>query len=215
MMRAILCLLPLAALMLGGCQGTEKKLKDVSFGPSFEADYLEVLDNTRHALRKEFPRGLDPDRSDEDAGIFWTIWHYKKSVWYRGTTRQKAHVVVEDLGDGQVRIGVSVVQQLNDDIDNPSIIEEARWTNAQQDHETAQRIENRIAKRYLRVKPSKTWEEKHRDKPSGTLRSDIIDRNRDVDLEEDREPGDREGLPSVTGREDFWDPLKKKKDGEK
>ena len=68
-----------------------------------------------------------------------------------------------------------------------------------------------LGRRYLRVDPSKSWEEKHRDSPRGTLRSDIIDRNRDVDLDEDNELGDREGLPSVTGREDFWDPLKKKK----
>ena len=33
--------------------------------------------------------------------------------------------MVEDLGEGMVRLGISVVQQLNDNIDNPASIDEA------------------------------------------------------------------------------------------
>ncbi|MDH3590582.1 MAG: hypothetical protein OER88_01795 [Planctomycetota bacterium] len=208
-MRVFLfCLLVAGAL---GCTSTEAMLQKVTYGPEFEGDYLAVLERAKIRLGKEFPRGLDPDKTDENGGHFWTIWHNYRDVRYRGTTRRRAHVVVEDMGSGKVRIGVAVVQQINDDIENPSIISEARWVKKSYDTEAAARIERVIAQRYKKVDPSAAWKEKHGGGKSNTLRQDIIDRNKDVDLDS-RTELDSKSMPTVTQHEGFWEPKKKKED---
>ena len=145
--------------------------------------------------------------TNESAGDLWTIWHNYRAMHYRGTVRRRAHVKVEDLGEGKVRIGVAVVQQVNDDIDNPSIISEAKWVGKSYDQETAARIERVIAQRYKQVDPSNAWKEKYRGGKSNTLRKDIIDRNKDVDLDSRTKIDSAEGLPTLTQKKDFWDPL--------
>ncbi len=216
-MRAIL-LVSLVVISLG-CTSTEKMLKKVTYGEPFEGDYVAVLERAQVRLRKEFPKGLDPDMTDEKAGDLWTIWHNYKDMRYRSTVRRRAHVTVEDMGDGKVRIGVSVVQQINDNIDNPSIISEAKWVGKSYDQETAARIEHVIAQRYKKVDPSAAWKEKYKGGKSTTLRQDIIDRNKDVDLDSRTKIDSTEGLPTVTQKKDFWDPMdplgrKKRKEDE-
>ncbi len=185
-------------LLVGACTNTDGKLKDLSWGTEIQGDYEDVKDRALFVLRKEFPKGFDPERTDEDAGEFWTVWHYKVSTWYRETTRSRARVKIEDLGDGKVRVGVAIVEQLNDNIDNPSIIEEARWVNTHRNGEREKLVESRISQRYLKLEPSEYWKEKHRDKPRAGLRQDLIDRNKDVNLEEYGKIDPKRELPSMT-----------------
>ncbi|MEM7504957.1 MAG: hypothetical protein AAF417_23225 [Pseudomonadota bacterium] len=122
------------ALILGtllvsfvACNSTDKMLQNMTYGEPFEGDYMAVMERAQIRLRKEFPKGLDPDKTNEAAGDLWTIWHNYTGMHYRNTVRKRAHIKVEDMGDGKVRVGVAVVQQVNDDIDNPSMISEAKW----------------------------------------------------------------------------------------
>jgi hypothetical protein len=180
----------LILLAVAGCDRYTSKLKDVVYGPEFEADYRATIARANAVLRKHFRKGLDPDLTNLDTGDLWTIWHYDPSIMYRDTTREKAHVVVEDLGNGRVRVGVSVVSQLNDNIDNPHSIEDARWVRTTRDIERSQLIVKHIARAYVELKPSEYYEEKRRDRGAyKELRKDLVDRRKDVDLEEiDEEP---------------------------
>ena len=127
---------------------------------------------------------LDPDRTKEDEADFWTLWDYKTSMWYRKTTRRRAHVIVEDAGEGMVRVGVAVITQINDNMDNQHSIEDARWVKTEPDTEWAMRIEQQIGRRYLDAEPSEAWKEKNREEKRKGLRPDLADRYRDVDLGE-------------------------------
>ena len=184
-MRATAILFLLAASMFfGGCKNPNKLLDDLSYGAPFESDYEMTNERTRFVLAKVYPKGLDPDRSKPDDGEYVTVWHYQKSAFYRKSTRERAHIVVEDLGDGMVRLGISVVQQLNDNIDNPASIDEAKWVSAQRNAEVEGNLERRIAKRYTQFEVSAYYKEKNRDKKRKGLRPDLIERYEDVDLEE-------------------------------
>jgi len=198
----------LLLLLAAGCANTEKKLKEVSWSKEFPGEYDAVVAQAKYVLRRRFPKGFDPDRTHEEKGDFWTIWHYYKSTMYWSGTRARAHVVVEKVGDGTCRIGVAVVRQRNADIDNPSIMKEARWIKTERDDDLASLIERAIARRYLAVEPSKTWKEKHRVVRRKTLRDDLVDRYRDVDLEGEGvdKAEHSKTLPSITGRKDVWDP---------
>jgi hypothetical protein len=190
-MRAT-CILLLAAC--AACMNVEKKLDDLLWGQDYEADYDVIVERARYVLDQEFRAGLDPDKTNEVEGDFWTLWDYKTSMWYRETTRRRAHVKVEDAGDGMVRVGVSVVTQINDNIDNPHSIEDARWVRTTVDAEWSTRIEEKIGRRYLKAEPSEAWKEKHREEKRKGLRPDLVDRYRDVDLGES-EPGDTPPQP--------------------
>jgi len=190
-MRAT-CILLLAAF--AACQNVEKKLDDLVYGQDYEADYEMIVARANHILDREFRAGLDPDLTNEAEGDFWTLWDYKTSMWYRETTRRRAHVKVEDAGDGKVRVGVAVVTQINDNIDNPHSIEEARWVKTVLDAEWATRIEQQIGRRYLEAEPSEAWKERNREEKRKGLRPDLVDRYRDVDLGE-KEPGDTPPAP--------------------
>jgi len=196
-MRAVFHLL--AAVILFGCANTMGKLEDLSWGAPMDGDYLEYVERARQITLKQFPKGLDPDLTDEERGDFWTVWHYAPSMWYRETTRSRAHVKVEDLGGGKVRVGVAVVKQLNDNIDNPHDINEARWVATQRDQQRAQIMEETIARRYLDAEPSEYWKERNRDERRTTMREDLIDRSKDVDLSERPDPRDVKSLDPLTG----------------
>lgn len=180
-MRAT-CILVFAAF--AACQNVEQKLADLVYGQDYKADYAMIVERARFVLEREFRAGLDPDLTNEEAGDFWTLWDYKTSMWYRETTRRRAHVKVEDAGDGMVRVGASVVTQINDNIDNPHSIEDARWVKTTLDSDWASRIEAKISRRYLEAEPSEAWKEKHREKKRKGLRPDLVERYRDVDLGE-------------------------------
>jgi len=180
-MRAI-CILFLAAF--AACQNVDKKLEDVIYGQDYEADYEMTVARAKHILDREFRAGLDPDRTKEDEADFWTLWDYKTSMWYRKTTRRRAHVIVEDAGEGKVRVGVAVVTQINDNMDNPHSIEDARWVKTEVDTEWSMRMEQQIGRRYLDAEPSEAWKEKNREEKSKGLRPDLVDRYADVDLGE-------------------------------
>ena len=184
-MRAIPILFVLALLaVVGACKSPDRLVEDLSYGAPFEADYEETNERARFVLSKVYPKGLDPDKTNADEGDYYTVWHYQKSAFYRKSTREKAHVKVEDLGDGMVRLGVSVVQQLNDNIDNPTSIDEAKWVSGQRNAEVEGNLERRIAKRYTQFEVSAYYKEKNRDKKRKGLRPDLIERYEDVDLEE-------------------------------
>jgi hypothetical protein len=195
-MRAML-ILPVA--MLFGCANTEGKLQDLSWGAPVKADYATMLERTKTQILKRFPKGLDPDKSNEEKGDFWTVWDYRPSMWYRETTRTRAHVKVEDLGGGNVRIGVAVVKQLNDNIDNPHLIEEARWVATSRDDEMARLLHDSILLRSLSSEPSEYWKERNRTERRTTMRDDLIDRSQDVDLSERPDPRDVKHLDPITG----------------
>ena len=196
-MRTTTLLLLLVAFI--GCDTSNSQLRDLSWGRSFDANYADLVARTRYVLLREFHLGFDPDRPKEDDGDFWTGWHYRMATYYMDSKRIRAHVKVDDLGDGQARIGVTVVTQLNENIDNPSIKEEARWTHTAADVAWAARIEAQIARRYLKVEGSKQWQERHRGTRRGSMRPDILDRNKDVNLEELEADDPRKEAPGITG----------------
>jgi len=184
-MRAIAILTPVLLAVFAGCDRTGvKTLDELSWGPPVEASAEDMKQRAIFVLIREFKLGLDPDRTDEKEGEFWTVWEYKMSPLYMKSKRARAHVKIEEVEEGKIRIGVSVVEQRNDNIDNPNLVEEARWVQTKRDGDRASRIEQNIARRYLKVKPSKYWEEKHRDTPRTSMRPDLVDKNKDVDLEE-------------------------------
>jgi len=210
-MRALLWM-GLATLV--GCGNTAGMLRDVRWGNEFDGDFEDVRERAAQVIAKHYPRGLDPDQSDPDSGDFYTVWHHEVSMWNRETNRSRARVVVEPRGEDRVRVGVAVVKQINNNIDNPHDIDDAIWVRKQRNTEMEEILESTIARRYLAAKPSETFEEKHRFRERAGLRKDIIDRSRDVDLGATTEPGDTMGdfddIPSVTENERK---RKKKKDG--
>ena len=180
--RAIVWL-SLAALAAVGCGNTDGMLRDLSWGQQVKMPSEQAQARAKMILRRDFPAGIDPDRSDEANGDYWTVWNHKRSVLYRGTKRLRAHIKIDDLGNGYSRVGIAVVSQINDNIDNPDNVDEARWVRKRREPEMERAMEQAIARRYLDATPSKTWQEKHRDKPRTGLREDLIDRSSDVDLE--------------------------------
>jgi len=199
-MRAIVIVA--AAAFAGGCANTEGKLEDVSWSAPVAADYPAMVERARTMTLKLFRKGFDPDKTHEEKGDFYTVWNYKVAITYRDTTRSKAHVKVEDLGDGKVRVGASVVKQINDNIDNPDVIEDARWVGTHRDEETAGLLVKSILVRTLEAEPSETWKEKHRTERRTTPREDLIDRSKDVDLDEAPDPRDVKSLDPITGGKD-------------
>jgi len=164
-MRAVRTIFPLAVLFLVACQSTDGMLdkdKDLNWGQPFEGDFDAVVYRARSKILKKFPLGIDLDRSKEDDGDLWSVWRYDISVMYRETTRNRARVKVEDLGEGKVRVGVAVMQQLNDNIDNPSVIDEAKWVRKHRDPEQEETLRSSIEQSWNRFEASTTWKEKNR-----------------------------------------------------
>lgn len=196
-MRAILILC--AAAAFAGCANVEGKLSDLSWGPPVKSDYELMVERAKQMTLRRFPKGLDPDKTNEARGDLFTVWNYDISHEYFKTTRRRAHVKVEDMGSGQVRVGVAVVTQLNDNIDNPSIIEEARWIRTTRDEQAAGLLASAIMLRQLEAEPSEYWKEKHRTERRDTPREDLIDRSKDVNLDELPDPRDVKHLDPITG----------------
>ncbi|MHC4933397.1 MAG: hypothetical protein ACYTGV_14535 [Planctomycetota bacterium] len=176
----------LGLLLLTGCDRSgSKRLEDLTWGKDIEGSHAAVVSRAKNVLHREFPKGLDPTKMKEaEQGDLYTVWHYEQSVWYRETKRIKGHIKVEKAGKNKVRVGVCVFSQISDNIDNPHSIEEARWVRGERDVERAKRIYFNIARPYTEVKPSEYWEERHRTESSTEMRKDIVDRTKDVDLEE-------------------------------
>jgi hypothetical protein len=196
-MRAIVIFLAAAAFM--GCASAEGKLSDLSWGPPVKSDYEGMVMRAKQMTLKRYPKGFDPDKTDEAKGELYTVWNYSISHEYFKTTRSRARVKVEDMGGGKVRVGVAVVSQLNDNIDNPSIIEEARWIRTTRDDEASGLLVNSILLRQLEAEPSEYYKEKQRTQPSGKPRQDLIDRSKDVNLDEPPDPEDVKSLEPITG----------------
>jgi hypothetical protein len=56
--------------------------------------------------------------------------------------------------------------------------------------------------RHLEAKPSKTWEEKNRTDRRTTPREDLIDRSKDVNLDDTTDPDETRSLDPITGGRD-------------
>ena len=199
-MRVLLALIAASAAI--GCANTEGKLSDISWGAPVKSDYESMVERARLMTLRRFPKGFDPDRTDEEKGEFYTVWDYRMAVTYRDSTRSKAHVKVEDLGNGQCRVGAAVVKQVNDNIDNPHDIDEARWVKTTRDEEAASLLVSSIYVRHLEAEPSELWKEKHRTERRDKPRQDLIDRSKDVDLDQTSDPQDTRSLDPITGGRD-------------
>ncbi|HEX5138289.1 MAG TPA: hypothetical protein VFY93_15040 [Planctomycetota bacterium] len=196
-MRAIIIFLGTA---LGfSCASAEGKLTDLSWGPPVKSDYEAMVKRARDQTLRRYPKGFDPDRTDEAKGDLYTVWNYSMVPDYFRSKRMRARVKVEDMGGGSVRVGVAVVSQLNDNIDNPDKIDEARWIRTTRDEDAAGLLVSAILLRQLEAEPSEYWKEKQRTTPSDKPRQDIIDRSKDVNLDEPPDPRDVKSLDPITG----------------
>ena len=146
-----------------------------------DAEYERVSGRTKSVLRRWYSH-LDPDKTDDESGEFWTIWMVRTGIFYRGTTRERAHVKIEEDEDGKLRIAVAVVREVNDNIENPSIVSEARWTNRHRDPEAEARLITAISQSYRRFEVSDHFKETHRKERRKTLRPDLVDKYKDVDI---------------------------------
>jgi len=196
-MRAIVILF--AAAVIAGCSNTEGKLADLSWGPPVKSDYETMVERAKLMTLRRYPKGFNPDKTNEAKGDLYTVWNYAMTTDYFKSTRRCAHVKVEDMGDGNVRVGVAVVRQLNDNIDNPEVVDEARWIRTTRDDDAAGLLVSSILLRQLDAEPSEYWKEKNRDQPSTKPRQDIIDRSKDVNLDEPPDPRDVKSLDPITG----------------
>jgi hypothetical protein len=203
MMRAFAFLAPLVLLV--GCGNTARMIdddKDLMWGTPFEDDYASVVDRARGVVNREFPLGLDPDRSKEDEGDLWSIWRVDKSVMYRNTTRRRARVKVQDMGQGKVRVGVAIVEQINDNIDNTMVIDEAKWVRKHRLPEEESMLLERIAAPWRKFETSAQYKEKHRKTRRKGLRPDLVDMTDDVTLEDHK--NDTISEPTqITGQNEY------------
>jgi len=171
---------PLFLLLLAACTATPK-LEDLRYGEPFPGEFELAVQRAKAALRREF-RHLDPDRSDEARGDLWTLWRVHRSEHYRETTRMRAHVRVERIDGGQLRVGAAVFSQLNDNIENPGSAEKARWVNTTRLVEKEALLRDVIARRYAQFEPSEDYDARTSGGRRDTPRPDLIDRYDDVDL---------------------------------
>jgi len=196
-MRAIIIFL--GAALCFGCASAEGKLTDLSWGPPVKSDYESMLKRAKDMTLRRYPKGFDPDRTDEAKGDLYTVWNYAMVPDYFRSKRARARVKVEDMGGGQVRVGVAVVTQLNDNIDNPDSIDEAKWIRTTRDEDAAGLLVSSILLRQLDAEPSEYWKQKQRTTPSDKPRQDLIDRSKDVNLDELPDPKDVKSLDPITG----------------
>ncbi|MFQ5844071.1 MAG: hypothetical protein ACE5JG_03705 [Planctomycetota bacterium] len=174
--------LTLLLLVPAACANAEGRLqKDLTASEPVDVDFDLAAARTKRVLRKWF-RHLDPDRTDEEAGDFWSIWKVHRGVFYRDTTRERAHVRLARDEQGRVVVHVAVVRQINDNIDQPDVISAARWVSTKRDPEMEQRLTIMITQSYRRYEVSEHFKERHREKRRTGLRPDLVDRYRDVDL---------------------------------
>ncbi|MHC4938607.1 MAG: hypothetical protein ACYTHK_06530 [Planctomycetota bacterium] len=203
MMRALAVFAPLVLFV--GCGNTAKMIDDddeLTWGTPFEDDYAAVVDRARGVVSRDFPLGLDPDRTKEEQGDFWSIWRVDQSVLYRKTTRRRARVKVQDIGEGKVRVGVAIVEQINDNIDNPTVIEEAKWVRKHRLPEEESMMLERIAAPWRKFEASAQYKERHRKTRRKGLRPDLVDATSDVTLEDHK--NDTISKPiKITGQDEY------------
>ena len=66
-MRAIVILCVAAAFC--GCANTEGKLSDLSWGPPVKSDYETMVARAKQMTLRRYPKGLDPDKTDEASEV--------------------------------------------------------------------------------------------------------------------------------------------------
>lgn len=221
-MRTIYRLLLLVLFVT--CQGAgcrhvdDDDFEELSWGAPFEGDMAIISERAQIMLKREF-KYLNPDLTKEDEQDYWSTWRYVMSVMYRESTRRRCRIKVEETDEGTLRVGVAIISQLNDNVDNPHDKADARWVKTQREYEDEQRMERRIAQRFHKFEVSKSYKEKHREEPRKGLRQDILDRTRDADLEsyEQGKKTATEELDEIDRKGSQFDDVKrleKKKDDE-
>ena len=204
-MRAFPFLLALAPVMFIGCADTKLMMDDddeLSWGPAIEEDFDAVARRARTMVVREYPLGLDPDFTKEKEGDFWSIWRIDESVLYRSTVRRRCRVKVEDLGAGKVRVGVAIVEQINDNIDNPSVVEEAKWVRKHRLPDQEEMLRNRIEQTWRKFEVSAKYKEKNRTTRRKGLRPDLVDKTDDVTLEDYKNKNIAEA-PKIAGQKEY------------
>ncbi|MGQ0614716.1 MAG: hypothetical protein ACT4PV_13350 [Planctomycetaceae bacterium] len=183
-------------LLLAAC-ATTPKFEDLNYAEPFAGDFEIAVQRAKLALQREF-RHLDPDQTDEANGEIWTLWRVQRSQLYRETTRMRAHVRIERLKNGKLRVGAAVFSQLNDNIENPSSVEEAKWVSTTRLVEKENLLRDVIAQSYKKFEPSDDYKARTSDERRDTPRPDLVDRYKDVDLESGGIDPDR-APPPITG----------------
>lgn len=206
-MRALLFLLAFVPVsgVLVGCADTRHMMEDdedLSWGPAIEGDFEVVVSRARTMVIREYPLGLDPDLSKEDEGDFWSIWRIDQSVMYRSTVRRRVRVKVQDVGQGKVRIGVAIVEQINDNIDEPSSLVKAKWVRKHRLPEEEGMLRARIEQTWRKFEASAKWKEKNRSTRRKGLRPDLVDQADDVVLE-DYKSKNIVDAPKITGKNEY------------
>ncbi len=190
-MRAIYRLFLLVLFV--SCQGAgcrhvdEDDFEELTWGAPFDGDMAIISERAQIMLKREF-KYVNPDLTKEDEQDYYSTWRYVMSVMYRESTRRRCRIKLKESEDGRILVGVAIISQLNDNVDNPHDKAEARWVKKTREYEDELRLERRIAQRFHKFEVSKTYKEKHRDEPRKGMRQDILDRTRDADLES-YEPG--------------------------
>ncbi len=102
----------------------------------------------REVLNKEFSDGLDDQKTDESAGVFWTKWRYEMGQFYRESKRTRAVVRVSKTpSETEGPYTIEVFLEINDNIDDPSSIEKAKWVGRRRDPARAARIRSLVERR--------------------------------------------------------------------
>jgi len=132
-------------LILSGACG-ERDAPEPAAQP--QSEFARRCGHVRDVLGEEFPDGLDDQKTDESEGVLWTKWHYKMRQWYRESRRTRAIVRVSKTSSETERpYTIEVFLEINDNIDDPSSIEKARWVRGSPDPARAARIRSLVERR--------------------------------------------------------------------
>ncbi|MHC4931952.1 MAG: hypothetical protein ACYTGV_07175 [Planctomycetota bacterium] len=115
-------------------------------GVSYER-HPGLMREVRAVLQVMFPKGLDTEMSDPASGEFWTQWKVEPSVWYRQTRRSRARVRIQGIDTDSPNFDVRVFAQINDNIDAPHDVENARWVKASRDSTMEARLRITLERR--------------------------------------------------------------------
>jgi len=197
--RARIALPSALCFALAGCTSTPDFDK-LQWGEPVKGDYGEAVERAKRSLQRNF-RHLDPDRTQEAQGDLWSLWHADRGEFNRSTFRRRGRVRVERIGDDRFRVGVSVFQQLSDNIENPSSVQEARWVKTTRLFDREDLMRREIEARYREFRPSERYLNRKDAETDTTPRPDLIDRYKDVELEGAGTIDPERAPPKVTGPE--------------
>ncbi len=183
-------------LLLVACTAPPR-FEHLNYAEPFPGDFEIAVQRAKLALQREF-RHLDPDQTDEAKGELWTLWRVHRSELYRETTRMRAHVRIEQLKNGKLRVGTAVFSQLNDNIENPGSADEAKWVSTTRLLDKESLLRDVIVQRYTKFEPSDDYKARTSDERRDTPRPDLVDRYKDVDMDADGIDPDR-APPPITG----------------